>query len=206
MKIRGALYISAYEYNYKINNKCNTILQEYYNTYRRKWENTKRYTFVNCKKEAHESQRKNSRAEQGAWKDGTPDGRPMIHASAAHLWSAAERIHKLQVSGSEHANLGESETPQRVAWWMPWHARTSTRSINPNQKHALKTVSWPYKPEHERSIKWWDDRSNKTGCTSSVDRFMRLIPRGDNPNKKTLIHIPYTSCLHRLSTHNLSCL
>ena len=46
---------------------------------------------------------------------------------------------------------------------------------------------------------------DKTSYTSSDFGFMRLIHRGDNPNKKTLIYIPYTSYLYRLGMHNLSC-
>jgi len=57
--------------------------------------NTKRYTSVNSTKGAHESQKKNWRAEQGAWKDRASHSLPMIHASAVHLWSATGRIHKL---------------------------------------------------------------------------------------------------------------
>ena len=34
-------------------------------------------------------------------------------------------------------------------------------------------------------------RSDKTSFTGSVNRSIRLIPRGDNPNKKTLTYIPY---------------
>jgi len=73
---------------------------------------------VNSKKGAHEPQKENSRAEQGGWKVAS-DGPPMIHATAVHLWPATGRIHKLQASGSEHEDPGESETPQWVVWWMP---------------------------------------------------------------------------------------
>ena len=36
---------------------------------------------------------------------------------------------------------------------------------------------------------------DKASCTGSVDRFMRLIPRGDNPNKEpsSIYHIPHIS-------------
>jgi len=74
---------------------------------------------MNCTKGAHESQRENSRAEQGAWKDRASDGLLMIHAYVAYLWSATGRIYKLQAPGSEHEDLEESETSQRVVWWMP---------------------------------------------------------------------------------------
>ena len=84
-KVRGVLYILTYEYNYKVITGCDTILQEYQITNRRKCENTKRYTSINSTKDAHELQKKKSGDEQGAWKDGAPDGLPMIHAFSAHL-------------------------------------------------------------------------------------------------------------------------
>jgi len=36
---------------------------------------------------------------------------------------------------------------------------------------------------------------DKTSCMGSVDKFMRLISRGDNPNKETsfIYHIPHVS-------------
>ena len=63
MKVRGVLYISTLEYNYKVIAGCDTILQEYYISYKRKYENTKRYTIMNCKKGAHKSQKENLRDE-----------------------------------------------------------------------------------------------------------------------------------------------
>jgi len=36
-------------------------------------------------KDAHKSQKKNSKAEQGAWKDKASDGLLMIHTVATHL-------------------------------------------------------------------------------------------------------------------------
>ena len=50
---RGALYIPTYEYNYKVITD-DTILQEYYITDRRKYENTKRCTSMNSTKGAHQ--------------------------------------------------------------------------------------------------------------------------------------------------------
>jgi len=40
-------------------------------------------------------------------------------------------------------------------------------------------------------------RYDKINCTTSVDRFMRLVCWGDNPNKKTPIYImsPLTECI-----------
>ena len=85
MKVHGAFYIPTYEYNNKVITGCDTILQEYYITNRCKCENIKRYTIINCTKGTHESQKENSIAEQGAWKDRASDGLSMIHASATHL-------------------------------------------------------------------------------------------------------------------------
>jgi len=57
MKVHGALYIPTYEYNYKVITGCGTILEEYYITDKRKYENTKRYTNMNYTKDAHELQK-----------------------------------------------------------------------------------------------------------------------------------------------------
>jgi len=108
-KACSALYILTYEYNYKVITGCDPILQEYYIIDRCNCENIRRYTTINCTKGSHESQRENSRAEQGDWKDRVSDDLPMIHASVANLWSATERIHKLQAPRSRHVNLGEAE-------------------------------------------------------------------------------------------------
>jgi len=70
---------------------------------------------MNSTNGAHELQQENSRVEQGAWKDNALDGLLMIHATAAPLWSATGRIHKLQVSKSRHEDSGESELPYK--WW-----------------------------------------------------------------------------------------
>jgi len=57
-KVRGALYILIFEYNYKIITGCDTMLQEYGIIDRRKYENTKRYTSMNSTKGTHELQKK----------------------------------------------------------------------------------------------------------------------------------------------------
>jgi len=49
------------------------------------------------------------------------------------------------------------------------------------------------------------DATGKTACTSLVYGFMKLVRWGDNPNKKTLIYIPYFSCRHCPSVYNPSC-
>jgi len=104
--------------NYKVITGCDTILQGYYITDRRKCKNTKRFTIINSTKGTL-VKKQDSRDEQGGWKDGAPDGLPMINTSAPHLWSTTGRIHKLQTLGSGHEDPGEWDTPQRVVWWMP---------------------------------------------------------------------------------------
>jgi len=63
-KIRGALYIPTYEYNHKVITGCDTILEEYYITDRRKCENTKRFTYMNSTKDAPELKKENLGDEQ----------------------------------------------------------------------------------------------------------------------------------------------
>jgi len=41
-------------------------------------------------------------------------------------------------------------------------------------------------------------------CTSSVYGFMRQVHRRNNPNKETLIYIPYASFHRNLSVYNLN--
>ena len=64
--------------------KLSQDVTQYYNNITspiwRKCENTKRYTIINSAKGGSESQIENSRAEQGAWKDGPSDGQLMIYA------------------------------------------------------------------------------------------------------------------------------
>ena len=45
---------------------------------------------------------------------------------------------------------------------------------------------------------------DKTSYTSSDYGFTGQIRQEDNPNKETLIYIPYISCRHRLSLYILS--
>ena len=41
-----------------------------------------------------------------------------------------------------------------------------------------------------------DANVGKFGCMSLTNRFIKLVRRGNNPNKKTLIDIPYVSWRH----------
>ena len=66
MKVHGALYIPTKEYNYKVTTGYGIILQAYYITQRYKSKNTRRYKNMDSRKQAHELQKGNSRAEQGA--------------------------------------------------------------------------------------------------------------------------------------------
>ena len=50
-----------------------------------------------------------------------------------------------------------------------------------------------------------DANVRKISSTSLIYGFMKLVYRGDNPNKETLIDIPYTSCHHCPSVYNPSC-
>ena len=58
----------------------------------RNCENTKRCTSMNSTNGGSELQQENSRAEQGAWKDGALDDLLGIHATAAPLWSATGKF------------------------------------------------------------------------------------------------------------------
>ena len=62
-KVRGALYISTYEYKYKVITGCDIMLQEYYITDRRKCKIIKGYTIMNSTKNAHELQKGSLRDE-----------------------------------------------------------------------------------------------------------------------------------------------
>jgi len=56
---------------------------QYYITNKRKCENTKKYTIMNNTEGAYELQKKNSRDEQGGWKDRAPNGQLLIHDATA---------------------------------------------------------------------------------------------------------------------------
>ena len=115
LKIRGALQIPTYEYNYKVITGCDTILQEYYITDRHKCENIKRYTIKNCIKGAHESQRENSRAEQGGLEGwGFKRSANNSRFRCVTLISNWEK-NKLLALRSGHEDPGELELPNE------WH-------------------------------------------------------------------------------------
>jgi len=47
--------------------------------------------------------------------------------------------------------------------------------------------------------------ASNTSCTSSVYSFMRQVRRRNNPNKKTLIYIPYAPCHRNPSVYHPNC-
>jgi len=88
----GALYIPTYEYNYKVITGCDTILQEYYITNMAQLQKYKEIYNYELYKRRSRVIKKNSSAEQGAWKDRASYNLSMIHAFTAHLWSATGKI------------------------------------------------------------------------------------------------------------------
>jgi len=66
-------------------------------------------------KEDKSHNKKTLEPSRGAWKDRASDGLPVIHSSAAPLWSATGRIYTLQAPKPEHEDPGESELPGE--WW-----------------------------------------------------------------------------------------
>jgi len=84
------------------------------------------------------------------------------------LWMANSWSTTLLLRNSDHQEVhqgssskiwtcrskGVRNSPASGVMNAKWRAGTSTRvSINSNQKHVLKTVSWVYTPEHEWGIK-----------------------------------------------------
>ena len=121
-------------------------------------------------RQAQSHNRKTLEPNNGAWKDGAPDGLLEIHATAAPLWSATGRIHTLQAPWPGHEDPGESdETPQASGEAKAkWRARVSiSKAIN------------QIKP-----------RTSKSDCMVSDHGSIRLVRRRNNPNKETLIYIP----------------
>ena len=145
----------------------------------------------------------------------TSRGPERIGSQTVCRWSTLSLRHSDQQSGESTSSKlwsldmriqGSQNSPTSGVVNAKWRAKISTHvSINSNHKYALKIVSWAYTPENQWGINDEMHRNDKTSCTGSVVRFMRLKPRGDNQNKKILIYIPYASCPHRLSTHNSSC-
>ena len=72
--------------------------------------------------------------------------------------------------------------------------------------HRNRVVSIGTQKHGIRHQDMLNTRVDKTSCIGLDFGFKRLIRRGDNPNKKTLIYILYTPCHHNLSSYNLSCL
>ena len=156
-EVCGALYIPTYEYNYKVIIWSDTILKEYYITNRRNariqgdiqiW--TVQKIFMSYKKKIRETSRRPRRIglkTVSRWSTlplRIPDQQPK-ECISSKLWDL-----NIQVQGSQNSLASGVMNAK-------WYAGSSTCvSINLNQKHALKTVSWAYTPKYERGIKWWD--------------------------------------------------
>ena len=143
--IHSNIWVQLQSYNYKVTTGCDTILHKYYITDRRKCENTKRYTSMNSTKGVHELQKKNPRGEQGACRIGLwtvyrwsklprrISDQQLEESTRFKFWDLDMRIQESQNSPTS----GDSNAK--------WRAKINTHvSINPNHKHALKTVSWAH--------------------------------------------------------------
>ena len=79
------------------------------------YKNTRMYKYEKYKRALTSLLRKNSRGIKGVWKNGAPNGRLEVHATAALLWAAKGEIHTLRAPGPGHENPGESvKLPRRV--------------------------------------------------------------------------------------------
>ena len=54
------------------------------------------------------------------------------------------------------------------------------------------------------TVKQVTSKCGQNKLYNPVYGFMSLVRRGDNPNKETLIYIPYIPCRHNLSVYNPS--
>ena len=135
-------YTFQYDYDYKVIIGCNIILQEYYITDKRKYENTRRYIIMKSTKGTHELQKKNLRDEKGSGRIGPrmvncystmlplhhSDHQKVHHSSNSRIWTCISRVIR--------------SNPTRGKMSAKWHVRISTRvSINLNHKYALKIMS-----------------------------------------------------------------
>jgi len=101
-----------------------------------------------------------------------------------------------------HKNPGESvKLPRRVWYDAKWRARRSTSDKYRRQgvRTQMKIHTWTViiqSSENRKSrVKLI---SSKSDCIRLGYGPMRLVHRRNNPNKETLIYIPFVSC-HRIS-------
>ena len=69
----------------------------------------------------------------------------------------------------------------------------------------LSSYNPSYLLNKENSIKLIILNTSKTNRTSSIYGFMRQVRRRNNPNKKTLIYIPYVSLHRNPSVYDPNC-
>ena len=98
---------------------------------------------MKVQKEAQSHHRKTLEPSKGAWKDGALDGLLMIHVM---LRLSGQQLGESTCSKLQNLDMriqgSQTELPASGDANAKWRAKISTRvSINPNHKHALKTVS-----------------------------------------------------------------
>jgi len=157
MKVRGALYILTYEHNYKVIIGCDIILQEYTSLI---GTNTRiqRDTRTNRTKDAHkllkEKLRSLARGLEGNDSRWSADDPRFCYGSLISNWKNPQAPNSRTWTCRSR---GVRNSPTSFVMNTKWCAGSSTRvSINLNQKHALKIMSWAYTLEHEWGIKWCD--------------------------------------------------
>ena len=135
-----ALYILTCEYNYKVITKCDTILQEYYITDRRKCENSKRCTSTNNTKGCSRDSRRCRESTRGS-KDRT-ELQLVCPLRRREVCPQQEDPLSVQASRSGHENQRSQNSPASGDAKARWRAEISTCvSINPNHKHCLLYTS-----------------------------------------------------------------
>jgi len=85
----------------------------------------------------------------------------------------------------------QKNNPASIQHEVKWRAQANTReSISSNQVSIYRKSCCEYKhtPTGNKASSKAD--VDKTRYTSSNHSFLRLVCRGDNPNKETLIDIP----------------
>ena len=151
---------------------------------------------MNSTKDAHELQKEKSKPNGGLEGKGSGQSADDPRFCCAFLISNRENPQapnsKIWTCRSRKVKNSPTSGVMNAKWRVGINIHVS---INLNQQHALNTVSWANTSEHEETSSDKMYISDKTSCTGSVDRFMRLKTREDNSNKETLIYIPYISCL-----------
>ena len=144
---------------------------------------------------------------KGVRKDGAPKGRLEVHATAALLWTVTGRIDTLrapwperEVQGSQWHSPGEYNTipsgETGRAQVCKWYQVRSTQETDRLEQEMNRYNMIIIKQENRKSdMKLIISKSDFIRLGHAP---MRLVHRRNNPNKETLIYIPFVSC-HRIS-------